>query len=65
MFSIVFGLSEGGFSSYIIICMSQTVYTKQLATAFGMMYTVTSFFSLFGAPFAGEWNRVKPAQSVF
>ncbi|XP_057297945.1 monocarboxylate transporter 13-like isoform X2 [Hydractinia symbiolongicarpus] len=53
LFSIVFGLSEGGFSSYIIICMSQTVYTKQLAAAFGMMYTVTSFFSLFGAPFAG------------
>ena len=55
LFSISFGLFDGGFACYIISLTSEIVGLDQLAVGFGMMYSVTSLFSLVGPPLAGNF----------
>ena len=59
LFAFVFGLGEGGSSSYIIIVNSLCVRADQLGVSFGMMYTITSVFTVAGPPFTGNHSTTK------
>ena len=59
LFAVALGLGEGGSSSYIIIVNSLCVRADQLGLSFGLMYTITSVFTVAGPPFTGNISTTK------
>ena len=56
IFSVIYGLFDGGFTGFILPLVATTVPTKYIGIAVGTLYSSISVELLFGAPLAGMYG---------